>query len=136
MLITVARYSLPYEAHLARARLEAEDIPAFVMDEHTINMQWLYSNALGGVRLQVPQGFEADAAAVLAENREPDLEDLEPPSTTRCPYCGSCDTHYHQIGRQCAFLVFLGLQFPLFPVRAGIRCETCGQVSEIRNKPD
>ena len=75
MLITVARYSLPYEAHLARARLEAEDIPAFVMEEHTINMQWLYSNALGGVRLQVPQGFEADAAAVLAENREPDLED-------------------------------------------------------------
>ena len=69
MLTTVARYSLPYEAHLARARLESEGIPAFVADEHTINMQWLYSDALGGVRLQVPEPWALRALSVLAEDR-------------------------------------------------------------------
>tara|TARA_R100001143_G_scaffold755_1_gene2242 strand:- start:4968 stop:5165 length:198 start_codon:yes stop_codon:yes gene_type:complete len=49
MLKTVATFSFPHEAHIARAKLESEGIPALVADEHTINMQWLYSNALGGV---------------------------------------------------------------------------------------
>ena len=47
MLKTIATYSFPYEAQIARARLDSEGIPAFVADEQTINMQWLYSNALG-----------------------------------------------------------------------------------------
>ena len=66
MLTTIGRFSHPLEAQIARARLEAAGIPAFVADEHTINMQWLYSNALGGVRLQVPMVCREDAVALLA----------------------------------------------------------------------
>ena len=40
-LIVVARFSLPYEAQI-RASLDAAGIPAFIADEHTINMNWLY----------------------------------------------------------------------------------------------
>ncbi|GAM75767.1 hypothetical protein JCM19241_3679 [Vibrio ishigakensis] len=38
-LVVVARFSFPYEAHIAKGLLESEEIPAFVADEHTINMQ-------------------------------------------------------------------------------------------------
>lgn len=129
MLTTVARYSLPYEAHLARARLESEGIPAFVADEHTINMQWLYSDALGGVRLQVPEPWALRALSVLAEDREQVLMEAQQVDTDLCRHCDSADTEYHQIGRRWAFLMFLGINFPLFPVRDGIRCRDCGKVS-------
>ena len=130
MLVTIARYSLPYEAHLARSRLDAEGIPAFVADEHTIGMQWLYSNALGGVRLQVPEPCVEEARRILAEDLEAPLVESQGEDKPRCPHCGSLDTEPHQLGRRWAFLVFLGLDFPLFPVRQGIRCRRCGQVSE------
>lgn len=67
MLVTISRYSFPHEAHVARALLESEGIPVFLADEHTITMQWLYSNALGGVRLQVPEAFVERAVALLQE---------------------------------------------------------------------
>ncbi|WP_193074104.1 DUF2007 domain-containing protein [Pseudomonas sp. FME51] len=132
MLITIARYSLPYEAHIAKSRLDSEGVPAFVADEHTINMQWLLSDALGGVRLQVPEAHVDAALAILAEDREQDLIDEQGVDTTPCPRCGSEDTEYHQIGRRWAFLAFLGLDFPLFPVKDGVRCRQCGRVSAVR----
>ena len=60
-LIEIASFSHPYEAHIAKASLETADIPVFITDEHTINMQWLYSDALGGIRLLVPKGYEIEA---------------------------------------------------------------------------
>lgn len=67
--VTVGHFSLPYEAHLGRARLESEGIEALVADEHTINMQWMLSDALGGVRLQVNDEDQGRARAILAEDR-------------------------------------------------------------------
>ncbi|WP_177424378.1 DUF2007 domain-containing protein [Pseudomonas sp. MYb185] len=130
MLVTISRYSFPYEAQLARALLESEGIPAFIADEHTINMQWLYSDALGGVRLQVPEPYVQAAQKVLAEDREQALVEQQDIDIRHCPRCGSANTEYHQIGRRWAFLVFLGINFPLFPVRDGILCRDCGRVSK------
>lgn len=129
MLVTIARFSFPYEAHLARGRLESAGIPAFVADEHTINMQWLYSDAMGGVRLQVPTAYTEQAQAVLAEDLETELVEQQGVDNQPCPHCGSEDTEFYALGRRWAFLMFLALKFPLFPVRSGIRCKACGKVS-------
>lgn len=130
MLVTVGRYSFPYEAHIARALLESEGIPAFVADEHTVNMQWLYSDALGGVRLQVPEVFAGHAMALLQEEREEALVEEQGAELPPCPHCGSKDTEFYQFGRGGAFLAFLLLNFPLFPVKSGIRCRQCGKRSK------
>ncbi|KGK42730.1 phosphoenolpyruvate synthase [Nitrincola sp. A-D6] len=130
MLVTISRYSFPYEAHIAKSRLDSEGIPSFVADEHTINMQWLYSNALGGVRLQVPEAYAEASIAILSEDREEDLVEEYGIETKKCAYCGSYDTEFYPIGRRWAFLVFLGLDFPLFPVKDGIKCKQCGKVSK------
>ncbi len=81
--VTLRQYSLPYEAHLDRARLESEGITAVIADEHTIAMQWMLSDALGGVRLRVQPDDLARADAILAEDRsdlieEPDQRQLPP----------------------------------------------------------
>ncbi|MFT5450914.1 MAG: hypothetical protein ACI9N9_000394 [Enterobacterales bacterium] len=66
--IQIASYSFPHEANIAKASLEAAGIPASIADEYTINMDWLYSNALGGVRLFVPQEYEKEALALIEQD--------------------------------------------------------------------
>lgn len=56
-LVTIGRYNTPYEANMVKSLLESAGIPAFVADEHIIGMNWLYSNALGGVKVQVPDSL-------------------------------------------------------------------------------
>ncbi len=131
MLTTIARYTYPYEAQIARALLDSERIQAFIADEQTINMQWLYSDALGGVRLQVAAEDAKRALQILQEDREASLVEQEGEDRPRCPVCGSCNTEYHQIGRRWAFLVFLAIDFPLFRVRNGIRCLDCGVITRL-----
>jgi hypothetical protein len=130
MLTTIAAYTFPYEAQIARAKLDSEGIPAFVADEQTINMQWLYSNALGGVRLQVPEQFAQQALDILAEDYSEDLAAEKGIDSVMCSQCGSSETEPYQIGKRWAFLVFLGLDFPLYPVQSTFKCKTCGHVED------
>ena len=52
-MITVATFTKPEEAHLLRMRLENAGIKAYIQDENLVQMDLLYSNAVGGVRVQV-----------------------------------------------------------------------------------
>lgn len=65
-LVTVERVTEVWEAHILRARLEAEGILASIADEHLVAMDWFYSNAIGGVRVQVPACELNRALEVLA----------------------------------------------------------------------
>lgn len=127
--VTIGRYGLPYEAQIARARLNAEGIHTFIADEHTINMQWLYSDALGGVRLQVRARDAAWAAEILATDFSCDVEEQEGSDTLLCPNCSADSLVPETIGKRLAFLVFIGLDFPLYPVRRALRCLGCGVVT-------
>ncbi|WP_438952232.1 hypothetical protein [Porticoccus sp.] len=127
-MITVATYSFPHEAHIAKLKLDAKGIPAFVADEHTINMQWLYSSAMGGVKLKVPAPFADQATEALAEDFSDLFEDEaeDDPERRACPSCGSLEMSPYIRGRKPAFLVFLLLGFPLFFYKRGLRCAHCG----------
>lgn len=126
-LITIATYSFPHEAHVAKANLDAAGIPAFIADEHTINMQWLYSNALGGVRLMVPAQYAEMAQEVLSQDFSHLLEaQFGEDIVSRCSRCGSKNVRPYTQGKKPAFLVFLLLGFPLFFYQHGMRCNDCG----------
>ncbi len=129
MLVTIARYTFPYEAQIARALLESEGVSSFIADEQTINMQWLYSDALGGVRLQVAEEDVYRARSILQDDRETALLEQEGEDRQACPVCGSQNTEYQQIGRRWAFLMFLAIDFPLFRVKDGLRCHSCGAIT-------
>lgn len=121
----VATYSYPYEAQIARARLIAEEIPARIENEHTINMYWLYSNAMGGVRLMVIAEYAAMAREIIAQDFSEDVEQQFKIKADCCPQCGSDQVAAYTQGKKPAFLVFLLLGYPLFFYKHGMRCEQC-----------
>jgi hypothetical protein len=130
-MITLASFSKPEEAHLFRTRLEAAGIPAFVQDEHVIQMQWLYSNALGGVRVQIAdEDLEAAREFLAADCPQPCPE----AENVVCPACGSQLTAPDEWPRRIAFLSVLVLSLPLPVSRRRWRCDSCRQVFRIRDR--
>jgi len=77
-LVTVFRSFSPAEAQLIRSRLDAADIPATVVNELAALSLDGYSMAAGGVRVQVPDSFAAEARALIdsanASTDEPPIE--------------------------------------------------------------
>ncbi|WP_096910923.1 MULTISPECIES: putative signal transducing protein [Acinetobacter] len=122
--IVVQSFSFPYEAQIAKTQLEATEIPTRIENEHTINMDWLYSNALGGVRLLVPEHYADEAKALLAQDFSQELEQQFGASES-CPSCGSSDIQPYTEGKRPAYLVFLLLGFPLFFYKHGTKCQQC-----------
>ena len=58
-LIAVRRFRDLPEALVAKGMLDSAGVKCFLSDENTVRMDWLWSNALGGVRLWVQRGRPA-----------------------------------------------------------------------------
>ncbi|MEO6846257.1 MAG: DUF2007 domain-containing protein [Chthoniobacterales bacterium] len=129
-MITIARFSKPEEAHLLRLRLEAGDVPAFTLDENTIQMDWLYSNAIGGVRVQIA---EEDLEAAREILQELPIENL-PADMPECPKCTSRNTTLDDLPRRLSFLSLLLIGFPLLFSKTRWKCLACNNTWNERNK--
>ncbi len=55
---TVETFRDPRDAHLLRMRLDVDGIPAVIANDLHVWNAWHMSTALGGVRVQVPNGYE------------------------------------------------------------------------------
>ena len=87
---TVATFREAYLAYLAKGRLATEGISAIVMDEYIVGINWLYSQAVGGVKLRVPEADYERACRILQEDHAGDLETINREgSGDICPQCGS-----------------------------------------------
>ncbi|MCD1127590.1 DUF2007 domain-containing protein [Jinshanibacter sp. LJY008] len=110
-LVVVARYSYPLDAQIAKSNLEAAGINAYIADVHTINTNWLYSDALGGVRLMVDGDNVQEAEAILGQDfsqsviEEAGEEDEEERSQRCCAYCGSNNVVPFTKGKRPAFVL-------------------------------
>ena len=89
MFTTIAHYTDPIEAHLARGRLLSEGIDAHLGDEHLAAANWEWRLAVGGVKLRVAdrdverarivlQSLDAGEYA-LADIESEDARDLHAP---------------------------------------------------------
>jgi len=68
MAVSVAaRFGTIGEAEGARSALDAAGIDAALADDQIITVNWLYSNAVRGIKILVPQKDAEAAAAVLSE---------------------------------------------------------------------
>ncbi|MGY0635263.1 putative signal transducing protein [Luteimonas sp. A478] len=132
MLTTVGRYFDPWEAHILRARLEAEGIPASVAGDQHIIANWPLSVALGGAALQVPSAHLAHAqeivAAYHAGTLSQDLAAEHPEVVDACPACGVAEVVGSVPFGQRALVIatFLIASAP-FPTSASrMHCQACG----------
>jgi ribosomal protein S27AE len=130
MLKTAATYREPYKAHIARGKLEAEGIPAIVLDEHLIQIDWLYSQAIGGVKVQVPEEALKRVQEILADDHDSELEmieetGMEPSTEEVCPKCGSSSTASRGFSLWSLVPSFIFV-FPVLFRKKGRVCSRCG----------
>jgi hypothetical protein len=68
-LVTIATFSFPPQAYIFKAKLESQGIQSYVEDEYIVTMMWLYSVAVGGVKLKVRESDEAQAIEIISQER-------------------------------------------------------------------
>jgi hypothetical protein len=68
--VTVATFTTLPEAEAAKLHVEAEGIPANVVDAEIVSMDWLLGNAVGYIKLQVPASRADTAASILEQKSE------------------------------------------------------------------
>jgi len=123
-LVIIGSYSTPYEANLVKSQLESAGIPAFVADEYTIGMNWLYSNALGGVKVQVPESLALEAQALLASGS--DTQPTHESDTATCPQCGSRNIVDSTDKTSLIFSILICIFFWLPLLSQTKKCGDCG----------
>ena len=129
--VVVETFTSPWEAQLARARLEAEGIETLVADEHLVRMNWFISGAIGGVKLKVRQE-DAERAAEALRPGDPipeiDLVTEAEAYCRRCPGCNSDNVTHERWSRLAFFGSCLLFGFPLPVPRNRWSCRHCGEV--------
>ena len=88
MFVPLRSYDNYITANLMLQRLEEEGIRAYPQDEHTVTIDPILSNAVGGIKLMVYEGHAERALELLKAFEEAYKE------TLICPNCGSSDIHY------------------------------------------
>jgi hypothetical protein len=71
-LVTIATFGTPFEAEIARGHLESEGVKAQVADGDLVTANWMYSAAVGGVKVLVPESQASRARGILDEPVEDD----------------------------------------------------------------
>ena len=129
-ITTLRRYRDQAEALLARSVLESAGIESFLLNENTIRNDWLWSNLLGGIRLQVATSDVEAAEAVLSEPIPAHIAiageaDFDQP---RCPVCSSLDVGFNNVDARIGAATILVLGFPLpGPTQPDSwHCNNCG----------
>lgn len=147
MLVTVATFLEPAEAHIVRGLLQSDGIPASIAHEGHATANWPLATALGGIAVQVSSNDLEEARALIdAYHRDElgvDAEALDAAAVaadtapspngpaghgTVCMHCGSTRHRERVPWRQkllaVAMFLFGGAAFP---TRASaLTCLDCG----------
>ncbi len=57
------------------AQLEGSGIPGTVTDDHTVSTDWMLSNAVGGVKVKVPEDYVQEAIELFNDFRREEIEE-------------------------------------------------------------
>jgi hypothetical protein len=127
-LVTLEHFRDIPRALLAKGKLEWAGIECWLADGNLVRMDWLLSNAIGGIRLQVRGPDLESARAILEEPIPPEFSEEEVGESfaqPRCPRCYSLDIGFETIDRFWTYGLWLLLSFPI-PIRKGHwKCYTC-----------
>ena len=129
-LVTIASYRDLPEALLAQGKLHSAGIESVLADDNIVRLDWLWANAVGGIKLRVREQEALEAVELLEEpipdsfSSEQAGEDYPQP---QCPHCDSLDVTFENTARRYTFLSWLLLGIPLpFARKERWRCGHCG----------
>ena len=124
--VTIKKFSSPWETDLAKTHLEACGIKAFIIDSQTISANWLFANAIGGIKLQVYEEQAMEAKEILS-NVARDVGELSREEKIKCPECESDKVTLINWERRWSLVSILFLGFPIFYPRNRYYCQHCGK---------
>jgi predicted RNA-binding Zn-ribbon protein involved in translation (DUF1610 family) len=117
-------YSLP-EAQVVQSHLEGSGIKAFLPDELTVQYNWLWTNAIGGVRVQVLEADAERAAEVLGGASVGNQKE----AAEICPRCGAALQESYGFSLYPKMLLALLFSIPIRSKPAW-RCPKCGIIPD------
>jgi Putative prokaryotic signal transducing protein len=127
-LITIERFRDLPEALLAKGKLESAGIPCFLADKEVVRTDWLLSNLIGNMRLQVRAEDAEEAVALLHEPIPATFitDDFGGAyNQPHCPKCNSLDIAFEVIDRFWSYaLMLLGIPIPVR--KSNWKCYSCG----------
>ncbi|HBI14666.1 MAG TPA: DUF2007 domain-containing protein [Desulfobulbaceae bacterium] len=127
-LVVIAEYRDLPQAGLAQSTLEENSVQCFLENQYMVGVNWLYSTALGGIKLKVREGDVPQAKEILktfeVDCSEGAEEEKSNPAAT-CPLCGSTKIITKNYTRKFAAISLL-LSLPLFFFLKRNSCQDCG----------
>ncbi len=129
-LVTVARFTQVYEAYLAKTRLASEGVECFMLDENIVSLNWFYSNAVGGAKIQVKTSDRDKAIKILTaiEKNKQESKKLSKgkrKAKGKCPNCQSSNIYRETISKKgMVFWQLTGIPLPFLKRRT--KCYDCG----------
>ena len=97
--VTIRAFRDLPEALLAKGSLESAGIDCALVDDNVVRMDWLWSNSMGGVKLQVDAEDAPAAEEILAQPipEHFDVSGVGEYEQPRCPKCGSLDINFQEL---------------------------------------
>jgi Putative prokaryotic signal transducing protein len=125
--VTVRKFRDLPEALLAKGSLESAGIPAYLVDDNMIRMDWFISNLLGGIKLKV-HDKDVQAANEILNQPIPEVVDVEgigEYEQPKCPKCQSLDVCYQELNKFLSYgSAFVGVPIPVY--QKAWTCHACG----------
>ncbi len=141
--INIISFTYPHEAHLVKSLLEDYEIEVILKDELTVQVNSLYSNALGGVKILVAPD-KVDEALTILENagyinkestaEKVKIETFSSAYKSQCPYCNSTNVTPRSTPGYIIALSIITLGFPLPFFRKVYYCYDCLKEWNINKK--
>jgi len=122
--VVIQTYSNYIDANIISGRLEEEGIHAWLKDENTVTINPILTNAVGGIKLMVPDSQAERAFELLKKFRS------EIRATLKCPRCGSDNIEYVTTPRKASnwIGVIFGFLFTNYAISTDrvYHCFDCG----------
>ena len=125
-----------HELAVARSWLESEGVECYVKDELTVQVNPFYSNAIGGVKLQVREEDAERAIQLLKEggfleepneNVEKEIIATINADANICPYCGSAELSKPRLSKKAFVFSLILLGFPIPFMGRTRHCFNCSR---------
>lgn len=126
-LITLKTFDNYFSANIFLTKLKDAGIECYLKDEHTVTIDPILTNAIGGIKLVVKSTDSEDAIKLIQQF---DREYLE---AAKCPKCNA--TNFVQISKPgvgnylTAILIWLFSSYSIAPQQV-YQCQNCGYESK------
>lgn len=125
-LVTITSFSQVIDAYLVRSKLESEGIACVIQNENILSLNWLLSNAIGGVQLLVQKSDIIRAQELLRDVEDTvSQENASGDESVFCPACHASNVYFEKVNRRLGYASLL-FSFPILFPKNKMVCKACG----------